>query len=120
MEGEGISYGSWKSGHGSEGDAAEETSQSFTIPFDGGKPVVREIVLNYALDEDEKAEFDRLYDAMMQTYDITDKQESRSFFNQLRQEFLDWHGTEFETPEFEQQEQKITDLYMSKAIDQEV
>ena len=56
-------------------------------------------------------------DAMMKTYDITDKKEIRGFFNQLRQEFLDWHGTEFESPEFEAQEKKITDFYMSKAID---
>ena len=48
---------------------------------------------------------------------VTDKREIRAFFNQLRQEFLDWHGTEFESPEFEAQEKKITDFYMSKAID---
>ncbi|MCR5370608.1 MAG: V-type ATP synthase subunit A [Clostridium sp.] len=67
--------------------------------------------------ERQRREFDRLYDAMMKTYDITDKKEIRAFFNQLRQEFLDWHGFEFETPEFEQHEQKISDFYMSKAID---
>ena len=59
-------------------------------------------------------EFDVLYDAMMQNYDLADKSEIRSFFNQLRQEFLDWHGTEWESPEFAAQQQKITDLYMSK------
>ncbi|MBR2705634.1 MAG: V-type ATP synthase subunit A [Mogibacterium sp.] len=62
----------------------------------------------------QRREFDVLYDAMMQTYDITDKKEIRAFFNQLRQEFLDWHGTEFETKEFEAQQKKITDFYMSK------
>ena len=67
--------------------------------------------------ERQRREFDRLYDAMVKTYDITDKQEIRSFFNQLRQEFLDWHGFEFNTPEFDQQEKKISDFYMSKAID---
>lgn len=64
--------------------------------------------------ERQRREFDVLYDAMMQTYDITDKKEIRAFFNQLRQEFLDWHGTEFETKEFEAQQKKITDFYMSK------
>ena len=54
---------------------------------------------------------------MAPTYDITDKKEIRAFFNQLRQEFLDWHGAEFESPEFAQQEQKISDFYMSKVID---
>ena len=67
--------------------------------------------------ERQRREFDRLYDAMMKTYDITDKTEIRAFFNQLRQEFLDWHGFEFNTPEFDQQEKKITDFYMSRAID---
>ena len=66
--------------------------------------------------ERQRREFDVLYDAMMQTYDITDKKEIRAFFNQLRQEFLDWHGTEFETKEFEAQQKKITDFYMAKAV----
>ena len=66
--------------------------------------------------ERQRREFDVLYDAMMQTYDITDKKEIRQFFNQLRQEFLDWHGTEFESQEFEAQQKKITDFYMAKAV----
>ncbi|MBR2673960.1 MAG: V-type ATP synthase subunit A [Mogibacterium sp.] len=66
--------------------------------------------------ERQRKEFDRLYDAMMQTYEIADKKDIRAFFNQLRQEFLDWHGTEFETPEFEKQEKKISDFYMSKVV----
>ena len=66
--------------------------------------------------ERQRREFDVLYDAMMQTYDITDKKEIRAFFNQLRQEFLDWHGTEFESKEFEAQQKKITDFYMAKAV----
>ena len=67
--------------------------------------------------ERQRREFDRLYDAMMKTYNITDKTEIRGFFNQLRQEFLDWHGFEFNTPEFDEHEKKITDFYMSRAID---
>ena len=66
--------------------------------------------------ERQRREFDVLYDAMMQTYGITDKKEIRQFFNQLRQEFLDWHGTEFESKEFEAQQKKITDFYMAKAV----
>jgi V/A-type H+-transporting ATPase subunit A len=67
--------------------------------------------------ERQRKEFARLYDAMMRTYDITDKREIRGFFNQLRQEFLDWHGTMTDSPEFVEQEQKITDFYTSRAID---
>ncbi|MBP3815535.1 MAG: V-type ATP synthase subunit A [Firmicutes bacterium] len=66
--------------------------------------------------ERQNKEFEVLYDAMNQTYDLNDKREIRSFFNQLRQEFLDWHGTEWESPEFAAQQQKITDLYMSKVV----
>jgi V/A-type H+-transporting ATPase subunit A len=66
--------------------------------------------------ERQRQEFDKLYDALMKNYDLTDKKEIRGFFNQLRQEFLDWHGTEFETPEFAAQGEKISDFYMAKAI----
>ena len=67
--------------------------------------------------ERQRREFGVLYDAMMKTYDLSDKTEIRAFFNQLRQEFLDWHGTLFESPEFLEQEKKITDFYMAKVID---
>ena len=66
--------------------------------------------------ERQRREFDTLYAAMMATYNLSDKKEIRSFFNQLRQDFLDWHGTVFETPEFEAQEKKITDFFMAKAV----
>lgn len=46
---------------------------------------------------------------------LDDKKEIRAFFNQLRQEFLDWHNTEFRTPEFEAAEKRLKDFYLSKA-----
>ncbi len=66
--------------------------------------------------ERQKVEFDVLYDALMQKFDLKENAEVRSFFNEFRQEFLDWHGTVFGTPEFEAQKKKITDLYMAKAV----
>ena len=66
--------------------------------------------------ERQQIEFDRLYDALMAEYDLSDKKEIRGFFNQLRQEFLDWHATYFNTPEFEAQEKKIADFYNAKAV----
>ena len=66
--------------------------------------------------ERQQIEFDRLYDALMTEYDLSDKKEIRGFFNQLRQEFLDWHATYFGTPEFEAQEKKIADFYTAKAV----
>lgn len=66
--------------------------------------------------ERQRVEFDMMYDVINKTYDLQDKKEIRSFFNQLRQEFLDWHGTVFGTPEFEAQKQKVSDFYLAKAV----
>ena len=65
--------------------------------------------------ERQRQEFEKMYEALTLNYRMADKNEIRGFFNQLRQEFLDWHGTEFESPEYKAQAQKITDFYMSKA-----
>ena len=59
-------------------------------------------------------EFNVLYDVLTRDYSLSDKKEIRAFFNQVRQEFLDWHGTVYGTPEFAAQETKLTDLYRSK------
>ena len=59
-------------------------------------------------------EFNVLYDVLTRDYAFSDKKEIRAFFNQVRQEFLDWHGTVYGTPEFAAQETKLTDLYRSK------
>lgn len=66
--------------------------------------------------ERQRKEFDVLYEALKSDYDLSDKKEIRAFFNQLRQEFLDWHGTEFNSDKFVAQEKKITDFYKAKAI----
>ena len=59
-------------------------------------------------------EFNVLYDVLTRDYALSDKKEIRAFFNQVRQEFLDWHGTVYGTPEFAAQVTKLTDLYRSK------
>ena len=66
--------------------------------------------------ERQKRVFAVIYDVLMRQYQMTDKREIRGFFNQLRQEFLDWHNTEFETQAFEAQQKKLTDYYLSKAV----
>ena len=53
-------------------------------------------------------EFNVLYDVLTRDYALSDKKEIRAFFNQVRQEFLDWHGTVYGTPEFAAQETKLT------------
>lgn len=60
--------------------------------------------------------FNVLYDILTTKYDITEKREIRSFFNQLRQEYLDWHNTQFGTPEFEAQEKRLTEFYKERSV----
>lgn len=67
--------------------------------------------------ERQRIEFTRIYDALTHNYDLKDKKEIRAFFNNLRQAFLDWHGTEFKSDAFHDQEEKIAELYHSKVID---
>ena len=64
----------------------------------------------------QREEFDVLYDALTSIYDISDKKEIRAFFNQLRQEFLDWHGTVYKTPEYYAQGEKVSQFYKSRAV----
>ena len=66
--------------------------------------------------ERQRCVFAVIYDVLTRRYSLTDKREIRGFFNQLRQEFLDWHNTEFETPAFTAQQKKLTDYYLSKAV----
>lgn len=70
IEGEGAVYGAWQTGKEHEGRVAEGSSTSFTISYDDGDPVIREIGLSYVLDEQEKAEFDQLYE--VKDYDGTE------------------------------------------------
>ena len=69
--------------------------------------------------ERQREEFAVLYDALMCKYDIADKKEIRSFFNQLRQEFLDWHGTVYKTPEYYAQGEKVSEFFKSRAAAKE-
>ena len=57
-----------------------------------------------------------MYDVLFTDFEFDEKKEIRAFFNQLRQEFLDWHGTRMDTPEFDAQKQKIRDFYNAKAV----
>ncbi|MGN0733942.1 MAG: hypothetical protein ACI4LC_07205, partial [Emergencia sp.] len=66
--------------------------------------------------ERQRIEFDVMYDVLFTDFEFDEKKEIRAFFNQLRQEFLDWHGTRMGTPEFDAQKQKIIDFYNAKAV----
>ncbi len=67
--------------------------------------------------ERQKHEFAVMYDILMRRYDLQDKKEIRAFFNQLRQELLDWHNTVWQSPEFAAQEKVVVDFYMAKAAE---
>ena len=62
-------------------------------------------------------EFAIMYDILMRSYQIGSKKDIRAFFNQLRQELLDWHNTVFNSPEFAAQEKVVVDFYTAKAVD---
>ena len=64
--------------------------------------------------ERQKEEFALLYDILTEQYDLEDKNEIRSFFNEIRQAFLDWHGITRDAAEYETQKAKITALYQAK------
>ena len=58
--------------------------------------------------------FNVLYDILKSRYDLTEKRDIRAFFNQIRQEYLDWHNTEFGSEAFAAQEKRLVDFYKSK------
>ncbi|MCQ2450889.1 MAG: V-type ATP synthase subunit A [Clostridia bacterium] len=64
----------------------------------------------------QKYVFGLLYTILTENYSFTSKRDIRLFFNQLRQELLDWHTTAFDTPEFYNQEQVIKDFYKKSVV----
>ena len=54
---------------------------------------------------------DKLVRILGSEYDLTSKDQARSFFNRMRQRFIDWNYTEFESQEFKSEERDIDALY---------
>ena len=54
---------------------------------------------------------DKLVRILGSDYAATDKDEARSFFNRMRQRFIDWNYKEFESEAFRQAEAEIDALY---------
>lgn len=54
---------------------------------------------------------DKLISVLGSEYELEGKEESRSFFNRMRQRFIDWNYTEFNSQEFKQGELEIDALY---------
>ena len=54
---------------------------------------------------------DKLVKILGSSYNVESKDDARSFFNNLRQKFIDWNYTEFKSVEFEKIETEIDKLY---------
>ena len=65
--------------------------------------------------ERQKYDLDKLISILGSEFALSEKDEARSYFNQLRQKFLDWNYTEFGSDEFKKLEKEIDDLYASKS-----
>ena len=65
--------------------------------------------------ERQKYDLDKLIGILGSTFELKDKDEARTYFNQLRQKFLDWNYTKFQSDEFKKLEGEIDSLYSSKS-----
>jgi len=63
--------------------------------------------------------FDRLLKILITKIDIPDKDDARTFFNQLRQKSLDWNGSAMDSDDFKRLESEMTELLLSKTADSE-
>ena len=54
---------------------------------------------------------DKLVAILGSEYDLYDKDSARGFFNRLRQKFIDWNYTEFESESFRKAEADVDALY---------
>ena len=64
--------------------------------------------------------FDVMYEILLHSYSLENKSEIRSFFNQLRQQLLDWHTIEFVDEQFGIKEKEIREFYRSKSLEEAV
>ena len=64
--------------------------------------------------ERQKYDLDKLIRILGSKFELEEKDEARSYFNQLRQKFIDWNYTEFKSDEFKKIENEIDELYNSK------
>ena len=57
---------------------------------------------------------DKLLGILGSDFALSEKDEARTYFNQLRQKFIDWNYTEFQSDNFKKIEKEIDELYASK------
>ena len=59
--------------------------------------------------------FKKLLKILGSTYGLEDKNDARSFFNKLRQNFIDWNYKKFNSAEFKEVEKTIDKTYAEKS-----
>ncbi len=64
--------------------------------------------------ERQRSSFAILLDILRSDFALSDKKEARSFFNDLRQRFLDWNGTAETDERFSDREKAVIDCYKGK------
>ena len=57
--------------------------------------------------------FKRLLQVLGSDFELPGKDEARSFFNRMRQKFIDWNYTVRTSEEFKQKERDIDGLYIA-------
>ena len=58
--------------------------------------------------------FNKVLAVLGSDFDLEDKDSARTFFNQIRQKFLDWNYIEWNSADFKAKEAEIDELYASK------
>ncbi|MCF7943933.1 MAG: V-type ATP synthase subunit A [Spirochaetia bacterium] len=64
--------------------------------------------------ERQKYTFNTLFKITAGNYKLNKKEDARHFFNQLRQRFLDWNGSEWDSEQFKTNEKEIYSLFNEK------
>lgn len=58
--------------------------------------------------------FDTIFEILGSEFSLENKEEARHFFNQLRQHFIDWNYSEWDSDEFKENEKKVFSLVKEK------
>ena len=62
----------------------------------------------------QKESFAVLYDILRSSWAFADKKDVRSFFNELRQRFLDWNSTAESDPKFSERKESLVSYYQGR------
>ena len=63
--------------------------------------------------ERQKYTFAKVLSVLGSDFDLNDKDSARNFFNQMRQKFIDWNYSEWNSDKFKTAEKEIESLYAS-------